>query len=387
VNDGEFIADVRRMMNDHWRAELGYTVPNPIVYPWLWLWDSCFHSLVWAALTDDRALTEMHAVFGAQRSSGFLPHINYGRGSETFLGLWGVSSSSTITQPPLYGHVLRKLAERGYDVRPLLPLATTAMRRLFEVRLAPCGLLRIFHPWESGIDDGVRWERWQGYGWTSSDWHETKLRLVRALRVSEGEAIGSSEFEVCPAGFNALAAWNALELVALTGDQELESAASSLIKAIDRLWIPELLTWGDGLPDGSLSSAVRTLDALLVTLVTEDGDSAHQALDTASARDAFNMPFGPAGVDVRETSYSPSDYHRGSSWPQLTFLMWLGARRWNRQGVASELAAHLAEGASVSGLAEYWDPRNGHGLGARPHAWAGLAIVPLAELAECSLYP
>ena len=36
-------SSVGRLMDDAW-VDHGYTAPNTEVYPWLWLWDSCFHT-------------------------------------------------------------------------------------------------------------------------------------------------------------------------------------------------------------------------------------------------------------------------------------------------------------------------------------------------------
>ena len=57
---------VRAMMLAHWRPE-GHTVPNAEVYPWQWLWDSCFHALIWAELgRPERAVTELRSCLAEQ---------------------------------------------------------------------------------------------------------------------------------------------------------------------------------------------------------------------------------------------------------------------------------------------------------------------------------
>ena len=45
---------------------------------------------------------------------------------------------------------------------------------------------------------------------------------------------------------------------------------------------------------------------------------------------------------------------------------------------ARELARRSVVGAFTSGLAEYWNPDTGFGLGAIPQSWTGLAIVMAA---------
>jgi hypothetical protein len=35
------------LLDEHWDTARGYCVPNPTVYPHVWLWDSCFHAITW----------------------------------------------------------------------------------------------------------------------------------------------------------------------------------------------------------------------------------------------------------------------------------------------------------------------------------------------------
>ena len=48
--------------------------PNPGIYPWQWLWDSCFHVLIWQALGEGgRAQRELAEVFRPQPRPGLSP--------------------------------------------------------------------------------------------------------------------------------------------------------------------------------------------------------------------------------------------------------------------------------------------------------------------------
>ena len=111
TGDPEFEASagrVRRaapdMLAAHWRAP-GFTCPNANVYPWSWLWDSCFHVLVWQALgRTDRALAELATVLSLQDpETGFVPHMGYFGDPEASVEFWGRRGASSITQPPMYG--------------------------------------------------------------------------------------------------------------------------------------------------------------------------------------------------------------------------------------------------------------------------------------------
>ena len=63
VSRADFVEQVRAVMNSNWVDEFNYTRPHASRYPWMWLWDSCFHSIIYAALGDDRAPLEAISVF------------------------------------------------------------------------------------------------------------------------------------------------------------------------------------------------------------------------------------------------------------------------------------------------------------------------------------
>jgi hypothetical protein len=372
------VADARRVMAGHWRDDLGFTVPNASAYPWLWLWDSCFHSVIWVALGEPaRARRELEAVFAAQTSTGFVPHINYGRQPDHDRSLWGISGASTITQPPLYGHALAVMARAGLDVGHLCGPVTAAFERLFERRATPCGLLQLVHPWENGTDDSPRWGPWQSDPFDRRAWWETKGHLVEALELDGREAIGSDRFAVCAAGFNALVAFGAAEAAEVTGDSALASAARRLAATLDRVsWHDTLGTWVDVAPDGTPTSAVRTGDGLLGALCTPEGGRARRVLDSLTDPDQYGTPFGPAGVHPAEPSYHPDGYWRGGAWTPLDYLWRTAADRRGLPDHAAALDRSLVTGAFASELSEYRHPQTGSGLGARPQSWTCLAVVP-----------
>ena len=65
----------RAILDAQWQPQ-GYTVPNAVVYPHQWLWDSCFHAIVWGHLGEgERALAELRNVFAHQADDGFVPHV------------------------------------------------------------------------------------------------------------------------------------------------------------------------------------------------------------------------------------------------------------------------------------------------------------------------
>lgn len=354
---------VATVMAAHWRPE-GYTAPSLERYPWRWLWDSCFHSIIWAALGDaDRAVTELAHVFSGQDELGFVPHIDYGPGADgPHAPFWGRPRWSSITQPPMYGHTVAELARRGVDVPDeTVDAAIRGLRFLLDHRrrLAD-GLVTLCHPWESGADDSPRWDHWCGGAHDRERWYAVKGELLGSIERSSGGApIANPAFAVAPAGFNALVAFNLRELATVTGEGARD--AEALAAALDERWDADLETWVDQGPSEAGSGRVRTLDALLPALVNQPRRTLELLLDGG----AYGAPFGPTGIHRGEPSFAPRSYWRGAAWPQLGYLLWL----------AGADASGTVRGASTSGLAEYWDPDDGTGLGAVPQSWAGLAAV------------
>jgi hypothetical protein len=332
---------VRAVMEAHWQPE-GYTVPNAVTYPFAWLWDSCFHSVIWAALGDDaRAVAELTHVFRCQdERTGLVPHIDYQRAPDHLRDFWGQSNASTISQPPMYGHAIAELRRRGISV-PLevVEQAIAGVQFFLKERTHSSGLVAIAHPWETGCDDSPRFDHWGAADVV--DWYDVKGALVTAP--------GS----VASVSLGALVAWNG----ALLG---LDTSA--LVNALAVRWDEAAKTWVDGGASEQSSGRSRTLEALLPLLVLDQPEAMAEITDVG----AFGAPYGPRGVHRAELSFAARRYWRGPVWPQLAYLLWLAG---------ADVAEASVRGASASGLAEYWDADDGTGLGAIPQSWSGLALL------------
>ena len=376
----------RRVLEQNWVAVPGFTMPNRRKYPWQWLWDSCFHAIAWSYLGDDRCVRELETALSQQLPSGFVPHMGYPNNPEQSLTVWHTPGRSDITQPPMYGHALRVLAERGFCVDHLHEGAVAGLSYLLEERCdRGSGLIRVVHPWETGCDDSPPWDGWYAGPFTERRWNKKKRELVRSLQLRDGAAWKNPGFDVASAGFSALVAFNARELGELTGSQHLLAKASALADAIDGQWVPSRRTWSDVCLAGpTTTSAVRTLDALFPVLVSHNDAHVDAAFAELLDPRFFWRQFGAACTAADEPSYQPSRYWRGDAWPQEIYLVMLAARRRGRHSDAVKLAEKLTLGCVGSGYAERWNPETGVALGATPQGWAALAVegVRILESAE-----
>ena len=380
ADDAHFRAAARAVLEANWRPE-GYTVPNADVYPFQWLWDSCFHAIAWAQFGEPgRALSELQHLFRTQNAAGFVPHIDYEYAPLHHADFWGRADHSTITQPPMFGHAIAELHRRGVDVTSLLEPATRGLRFLFDVRSRVDGLVALCHPWESGADDCPRWDHWCDGDWSIDRWRQRKSELVASVITDGfGSPIANSDFRVASCGFNALVAFNALELAAVSGDQDLIESARTLISTLDSRWDNALCSWIDVGDASADSGRVRSLDALLPALVIDDSDRLDAVFAQLLDPSAFGGDCGPSGVHRGEPSFVAQTYWRGPAWPQLSYLLWIAARRHGRSADAAALGDALAAGAQRSNWAEYWDASDGTGLGAAPQSWTAIAaMVPAA---------
>jgi len=387
LSDPDLQSQVRQLLEAHWDNERGYCVPNPSIYPHLWLWDSCFHAIVWADLGDPRALIELDAMLEGQLQDGLVPHMRYGgEPADTFLG--PLDATSSLAQPPMFGHTIRVLQQRGVSVpASMLARARRGLQWLRENRRTENGLVFVVHPWEAGNDHSPRWDDWGAPGRTASDYDRAartawnKDLMAAVTFADDGAAKWCSRFVACPAGFNAYVAFNMAELGQALDDDELRGWATELADAIDReLWDEEEQLWADlAVVGGGPSVRAPITDGIMAALVTSDEQKATAALDQLSADDRFAATFGPTNVARSHPAYDPGMYWRGATWPNINYLLWLALRRWDRTEDERELARRTLEGARASEWAEYWNPETGAGLGAKPQSWTGLVLPMLSD--------
>ena len=372
-SDSEIRGQTLTMMESAWRPE-GFSVPNPHVYPFQWLWDSCFHSIIWAELGDQRATTELESALANQDETGFVPHLTYLTDPDHHRSFWARSLTSSITQPPMYGHTAAELVRRGFGVSDeTMRRATLGLHHLLNDRQrTEAGLVPVFHPWETGCDDSLRWDHWRTNTSSIEEWRNQKGDLVRAIDFDGGRhPTGSSLFAVGSVGFNALIVWNVRELASVGVGTELLPLACELAEAVVSRWNEAAATWIDDGPHAESSGGARTADSMLALLVDPRPIGFAQLTDPV----AFSAPFGSRGVHRGEPGYQPDVYWRGGSWPQLSYLLALAARDAGFPEASESARRGLRAGAIESGMSEYWHPESGKGLGARPQSWAGLAIL------------
>ena len=143
------------------------------------MWDSGFVALGTATYDIQMALTEIRKMFTGQWENGMVPHILFHNENETSyfpnFEFWNSNAnpgapispkSSGITQPAVFGFVVREIFQKHYNnddvkafAKEVFPKIVAYHRFLYNYR-DPFdeGLFYIFHPWESGRDNSPIWD-------------------------------------------------------------------------------------------------------------------------------------------------------------------------------------------------------------------------------------
>lgn len=382
------------------RVEVGshrYTRPAPSTYEHQWLWDSCFHAIIYRWFDGDMARDELLSLVSRQVAdgpdAGMIPHMIYwdGAGSE----LWGVPDRSIITQPPLIAVAARLVYEKTRDADLLRGVyeAACAYHEWFRRRRDPDGdhLVSLIHPWESGWDSSTRWDSVMGL---SADPTDEEARAARMVLVKQLIAHDCNAHELAQAGFFHVEAadFNAIRAADL---ESLSVIAGILGKYGDsQRWLDEAR---------HVQNAIRTRmlhDGRLYDLSGLD----EQRIDEPNAGE-FSALFGGCFIDSADAlplikrleSYEtwtpypvpttpadhplfrPDRYWRGNVWLNVNWLIWFGLRRYGFHETAQALAEKSAALVELSGFHEYFNPLTGQGHGSFPHSWSAIVLDMIAS--------
>jgi hypothetical protein len=384
--ENRVVGEAERVLRLNWREGVrdgvayAYTSPSLHRYPWQWYWDSCFAAIVWRRFDRGRARAELSSLLAAQRPDGFIGHTIFWHGpvSLSRLPFYNVRDRRSFTtetiQPPLIAWAWR-IAVGDPREEPRIARHLDWLRANRD--LEGDGLLWILQPDESGLDASPKFD--PVWGWRANA-HLGFPLLVRHNRRRAFDArrlLADGGPLLCEVATNVL--WG-LSLLA-HGEDSITPAL------VERLWDERRGLFLDQVMPGGARPAVATWAALaplaLPDLPPEIGRRLveEHLLDPA----AFWTPVPPPSVSAREPSYEPGGgrglvrrYWRGPSWVNSAWLLWIGLLRLGYSEQAAELGRQLCGAVEAAGLREYYDPRNGTGLGARDFAWSAL----IAELAD-----
>jgi hypothetical protein len=380
------LTEAERVLRQNWRegeadgVPYAYTEPSPGRYPWQWYWDSCFAAIVNRRFEPDRSRAEMESLLAAQRPDGFIGHTIFWHRpvSGVRRAFYNVATRTARTtesiQPPLLGWAW-SLAVGDPAEEPRI--GGQADWLLANRDLEGDGLLWIVQPDESGLDASPKFDPVWGRRADGRAGFPVLVERNRRLGWDARRIRNRGGPVLCETLVNTL--WS-LSLQSL-------GRPSATPALIDRLWDAERGLFVDETQPGGLRPAPVTWAALAPLALPDLPEEIGRRLveEHLLNEREFVTPVAPPSVSIAEPSYEPGGgrgpirrYWRGPTWINASWLVWLGMRRLGYQAEADHLAAGVIGAVVRSGLREYYDPRDGTGLGAREFAWSAL----IAELAD-----
>jgi hypothetical protein len=355
----------------------GYTCPSPGHYPWQWYWDSCFAAIVWRRFDPARARAELETLLAAQRDDGFIGHTIFwdrpldGIRRFTYNVIAPNAPMTASIQPPVLAWAWRISVGNPAEVAAIAAHhAWLAANR----DLDGDGLLWIVQPDESGLDASPQFDAIWGRRAHGLPGFVQLVRRNRHLGYDLRRIAAGGGPVCCEVMTNVLYSLSrsALGEPPLTAAiiERMYDESTGLFRPLARPEPerPPAVTWA-ALSPLALPDLPEPIGRRLVE---------EHLLDP----ERFWLPVAPPSVSASEASFTPGEstlfgvrrYWRGPTWVNAAWLIWLGLVRLGYQAQAQTLATSIAGAVAREGLREYYDPRNGGGLGAIDFAWSALVL-------------
>ena len=362
------------------------------------MWDSCFHAIIWRWIDPQMAQDELISLAARQVTEGadrgMIPHCNYWRGGGGWL--WNHDHRSAITQPPLIGVAAMLVYERSRDrlFLEMLYSKLIAYHEWFDRRRDPDGdsLVCLIHPWEAGGDALPRWDEAMGFHNFS---HETgraarlKLAEVIVAHDTDPELLArEGSFMIEPMDYNAIRAADleSLAAMAIVLDKPDEAAAlHARADAIRAAFQSKMIL--DGRPydlEGAAERPVIMASAgQFITLFGGCPTREQAELLVSQLREPrFWTRFPVSTSPTDAPTFTPDTYWRGNVWPCINWLIFKGLRRYGYDDLARELAERSLDLLEQTGFWEYYHPLTGEGLGGSTFSWAAVMLDMAATLQD-----
>jgi glycogen debranching enzyme len=418
------------VLEANWRG--ASTVPSPALYPHQWSWDSACIAIGYSHLNQERAEQELRSLFAGQWRNGLLPHIVFADGQDYFPGpeFWRTDLSpdaprsphtSGIVQPPVHATSVHQVFRLGRDrarsdafLAELLPKLEAWHDYLYRERNRDGdGLIEIWHPWESGMDNSPLWDAVFARIELSQDEVPAYERIDRKLvdpagrptdseydfyaylvklyrdRSYDGAAIAADcPFVVHDVLFNSLLVQSNRDLAAMAAlvgadPERHERRAHETAAAIERrLWNEDEAAYLDR--DVRSGEWIEVRAGSSFAPLYAGSPSPERAAFLVGRLHDFSVPVEPAGravpsLGTEDPSFEPIRYWRGPVWPIVNWVAYRGLRRSGYDDPAAELRAGMLELVRREGFWEHYNPLTGQGQGGRQFAWtAGLILDLLA---------
>lgn len=400
------------------------------LYPHQWSWDSACIAIGYAGSNQARAQKELRWLFAGQWADGLLPHIRFADNARYFPGpeFWQTHRSpsaprhpqtSGIVQPPVHATAAWRVYRRAQDgdqakrfLRELMPPLVRWHEYLYRERTrGDDGLVEIWHPWESGMDNSPLWDDALArispqpdaiptYERVDLDFVDAAQRptdqeydryayLVKLYRdwgYDSRRIREESPFAIHDVLFNSLLVQANQDLAeiarVLRADPDrFEAWTEQTAAGLDaKLWDDAEASYGDY--DVRADQRVRSNTSaayapLFAGIPTPE--RAGQMLERLMASTVAIDRVGRVVTSVApgDVNFDPALYWRGPAWPMINWVVHAGLRRYGFTDEASEIRAALLELVRREGFWEHYNAATGRGQGSEQVSWTAALVLDL----------
>ncbi len=394
-----------------------YTVPTHGLYPFQWNWDSCLSSLGFSHFDIDRAFVELETLFASQWNDGMVPHIIFHEPDDGYFpntDVWQTDQpvpTSGITQPPVAGFALCELYKRCTNkalfadrARALLVSVHKWHQWFANYRADASGLVAIVHPWESGRDNSVDWDRAfervptegvkpfvrRDTSHANPDHRPTDeqykryiwlVEKFRSLGWDNREIAIQSPFQIVDPGFNAIlirSCFAAAELAGELGESEIQSAsmtmASAMLSSMELLWSEEFgqyLCFDRVSNEPVNSPSIGGLLAVFAPVPQARIHRVAQTIETIGQTTRYLVASHPS----TEAEFDELRYWRGPVWLIVNYMIAQGLRAGGEDKVIHRIVTDSIDLIETSGFAEYYGPITGTPCGGDTFTWTAAMVI------------
>lgn len=387
--------DLKNLMSTNHIVKDGhhYTIPSPGTYPYQWLWDSCFHAIIFIRLNMiSIAKEELLAAVYKQFSNGLLPHIIYWQKLpfSTFHDItWGKPDTSSITQPPIIAYAVKRIFDKDKDinfVNQIYPYLSKYYMYLLKKRDARSHhLVSIINPDESGEDNSPRFDISLGL----PSRHDQKENFRRRLSLIDKNLKCNFDeitcmrniFWVKDVPFNALLTENLkilAELAQLIHDEKenfWKDEAALVESAMRKYMFEDGVFWsvyGDNYT--KIKAKTWAIFAPLFAGLYSQQEADEVINKYLLNKNEFSTQYMVPSTSKSDAAYEPNGFWRGPVWMATNWFIYKGLLRYSKKEEARKICKASIDLLKKSGFREQFNPETGEGYGANDFTWSGLVL-------------
>ena len=397
-----------------------YTVPTNRLYPYQWNWDSVFTALGIWHFNKWRAWLEILTLLDAQWQDGMIPHIVFRHDDPDYFPgptIWDTNtnpSTSGHSQPPVLASIIWRFVQAGteYDNRKAIEVFPKLMayHRWFINARDPgkLGVVSIIHPWESGRDNCPDWDvgmqnivipgnlkrynRRDTYH-VDSDQRPTQEQYDRYITIvdfgrkcnwNSQTIYTNGPFLMADPGVQFIFLRASRDLLSMALHLEMDSSVDEIAGWVEKFETGSDFLWNDmiggycarDLRTGQFSDAIT--NASMLSFFADVGSlEQRKSMEAHCRRILSASAFGMPSWDPNHQAFESQRYWRGPVWAIMNHMVICGLEDAGLFELAARVRNDTINLINEHGMAEYFDPRNGDGLGGMDFSWTAAVYLDL----------